>query len=167
MSLVLSSGNCFRISCPGRTVHNSMGIMAPRPTWRVVSLLNQINRDSCTSIQGRLGNLKRILRLWKYASTDMVTPSLVVNVKACADWRESFLITWTRFLAYVVSTRTPVMKRWRRTRSRSGMLARSAGLLRLKNSRQRSTSFMALYMTPVDMSMFTYNLFWEGRSDWK
>lgn len=25
-------------------MHSSMGIMAPRPTWRVISLLNQINR---------------------------------------------------------------------------------------------------------------------------
>lgn len=38
MSLVLSSGNCFLMSCPGRTVHSSIGIMAPRPTWRRISL---------------------------------------------------------------------------------------------------------------------------------
>ena len=121
-----------------------------------------------TSIHGSNGYWRFMLRLLKYRSTEVEEPSSRSNIYDRAESREIFLTAWILFLGpYDVSTRKLVMNRWSCNRSRSVMLPNSTGLFFRRNSRQRPINRIGLYITPVEMSMLMYILFWDGRNDWK
>lgn len=174
-SFVFSGGTCLRIICPGGTVQSSSGNNAPDPTYR--SLVEEnIKREVHTSTQMLSGNRRgRFSNLWKYWATVMVVPSRMVKLRSDAPALLSFLTTRgvlrTRSPEYVVMIRIPVTNRWRRIRSRSGMLRRGLKMLCWpglpRKSKQRSSNGPGLYMVPVEISTLTSNRPMAGLTDWK